>query len=153
MKKNQLNSKLICPFIRWVLLIAFILSSIFSFSYGTVGTSDTNSESPPSLQLNLLFSTFFSSIKPSSPPSIAVDAAGNIYITGTTSSPNFPKKNAYNSTYNGGVSEIFFAKFNRTGNLIYSTFLDGIVGPISIAVNSFGYCYMTGEALDNGFTA
>ena len=42
---------------------------------------------------------------------IAVDASGNIYVTGTTASTNFPTLNAFQPTYGGG-DDAFVAKIN-----------------------------------------
>ncbi|MGB7968661.1 MAG: SBBP repeat-containing protein, partial [Methanobacterium sp.] len=57
--------------------------------------------------------------------SIAVDSKGNIYVTGSTISANFPTtSNAYQKTYSGG-QDAFLSEFNSSGNLIYSTYLGG----------------------------
>lgn len=56
---------------------------------------------------------------------IAVDAQGNAYITGTTTSPDLPTVNAAQPT-KGAVDDVFVAKLNATGSsLVYSTFLGG----------------------------
>jgi hypothetical protein len=76
---------------------------------------------------------------------IAIDAAGNAYITGVTDSRSFPvTANAYQtSARNGGP---FITKLNPAGNgLVYSTFLSGI-SIVSTATDSGGNIYMTGSA-------
>ena len=57
---------------------------------------------------------------------VAADAQGNLYVAGSTSSPDFPTTpGAYDASYNGG-GDLFVAKFDATlGTLIYSTFLGG----------------------------
>jgi hypothetical protein len=56
---------------------------------------------------------------------IAVDASGNAYVTGATSSSNFPLQNALQATF-GGVSDAFVTKLNAAGTaLVYSTYLGG----------------------------
>jgi hypothetical protein len=56
----------------------------------------------------------------------AADAAGNIYLSGWTTSPNFPTANALQSVYGGGATDAFLAKLNPTGSvLVYSTYLGG----------------------------
>jgi len=58
---------------------------------------------------------------------IAVDSAGNAYVTGYTSSTDFPTTSgAYRTTYAGGASDTFVVKLNPAGNaLVYSTYLGG----------------------------
>jgi hypothetical protein len=80
---------------------------------------------------------------------IAVDNLGNAYVTGTTSSENFPTTaGAYDITFNGSV-DIFVTKLNPGGSTItYSTFLGGNEefgeGARAIAVDNFGQAYVTG---------
>jgi Beta-propeller repeat len=57
--------------------------------------------------------------------SIAVDTAGNAYVTGSTSSIAFPTANAIYPTKPGG-EDAFITKFNADGSaLVYSTHLGG----------------------------
>jgi hypothetical protein len=58
---------------------------------------------------------------------IAVDAGGNAFVVGSTSSSNFPvTSNAFQSQYNGGPLDAFVTKLNAAGNgLDYSTYLGG----------------------------
>jgi hypothetical protein len=62
---------------------------------------------------------------------IAVDAEGNAYILGSTSSRDFPvTAGAFDTTFNGGSGDgrddIFVAKLNTEGsNLIYCTYIGG----------------------------
>jgi hypothetical protein len=49
----------------------------------------------------LVFSTFFGGTSSDYGLAIAVDKTGAAYLTGTTSSDNFPKKNAFDATFNG----------------------------------------------------
>lgn len=96
---------------------------------------------------------------------MAVDAAGQVYITGYTASADFPTTaGAWNTVYNGGVSDIFVAKLNSAGNnLLYSTYLGGSVGnncvscypggdyAHGIAVDASGNAYITGETWSYDF--
>ena len=93
----------------------------------------------------LLFGTFLGGTSYDSGQGIAVDSQGNSYVTGSTRSKNFPTKNAYDLTY-AGFGSAFVAKFNSTGNLVYSTFL-GIADPsdyYGIAIDRQGNSYLTG---------
>lgn len=81
---------------------------------------------------------------------IAVDRAGNAYITGQTNSTNFPTANAFQSTF-GGTTDAFLTKLNASGTaLVYSTYLGGggTLGEQgrSVAVNVVGNAYVTGIA-------
>jgi hypothetical protein len=56
---------------------------------------------------------------------IAVDSAGNAYVTGWTAT-DFPTMNPLQPTYGGGAWDAFVTKINPTGSaLIYSTYLGG----------------------------
>ena len=56
---------------------------------------------------------------------IAIDAAGNAYVAGSTSSTDFPTQNPYQPTY-GGDRDAYVTKLNAAGTaLIYSTYLGG----------------------------
>ena len=57
---------------------------------------------------------------------IAVDSAGNVYVTGTTISSNFPVSAVPVQATRAGVSDAFVTKLDATGLIIvYSTFLGG----------------------------
>jgi len=85
---------------------------------------------------------------------VTTDDDGYLYVTGMAFSTNFPTKNGYSDSYNGGRSDIFIAKLdpNQSGDssLIYSTYLGG-GGTTSmneigqdIAVDHHGNVYVTG---------
>lgn len=87
------------------------------------------------------------------PSGIAVDGAGNAYITGTTSSTDFPTTTgAYQRIYRGG-GDAFVVKVNATGStLLYSTYIGGSKGdhPSDIAVDAYGYAYIAGRTASMG---
>jgi len=58
---------------------------------------------------------------------ISIDEFDNAYITGSTSSSNFPTtSSAYNQTYNGGTYDVFVTKLNASGTALdYSTYIGG----------------------------
>ncbi len=76
---------------------------------------------------NLIYSTFTGPL--GVPWAIAADSAGQAYITGLTSAPNFPVVNAFQSvcpSQSGICSSAFVQKLNADGSgLIFSTFLGG----------------------------
>ena len=56
----------------------------------------------------LVYSTFLGGSGVNGPASISLDASGNLYGTGYTNSPDFPTKNAFQSTYGGGGDAVLF---------------------------------------------
>src|SRR4030095_15373363 len=95
---------------------------------------------------------------------IAVDTSGSVYLTGATSSPNFPTTaDAFDTTFNGGPSDVFVTKINPSGSapLVYSTFLGGSGNPqetgiqddagLGITLDSFGNIYVTGGTRSANF--
>ncbi|MFB3897161.1 MAG: SBBP repeat-containing protein [bacterium] len=85
---------------------------------------------------------------------IALDKAGNAYITGYTCSSTFPTTNtAIDNTWNGKY-DVFVSKLNSSGTaLLYSTYLGGLNDDCgrSIAVDSSGNAYITGYTFSPKF--
>jgi hypothetical protein len=78
---------------------------------------------------------------------IAVDHEGNTYVTGETTSPDFPTATSYEPGFGGGYSDVFVVKLNPAGNVVYATYLGGgreDTG-LGIAVDSAGNAYLTGS--------
>ena len=79
---------------------------------------------------------------------IAVDTAGNAYVTGYTTSTDFPTTaGAFQTTFGGGNDDAFVTKLNPTGTaLVYSTYLGGTGYDqgAAIAVDTAGNAYVTG---------
>ncbi|MFX1254816.1 MAG: SBBP repeat-containing protein, partial [Promethearchaeota archaeon] len=101
----------------------------------------------------LLYSTYISSPNTDYANAIAVDTAGNAYVTGYTDSPSFPMENAYDNTHNGGW-DVFVLKLAPTGDdLVYSTYVGGSNDDQgwAIAVDTAGNAYVTGETWSSDF--
>jgi uncharacterized protein (TIGR03437 family) len=125
---------------------------------------------------SLVWATFFGGTEGDWASAIAVDASGNAYITGTTFSPDYPTKGAFQpqagsgnitgnqtcgGTINGGGTDTvgicgsaFVAKFNAAGNqLVYSSYLGGEDGDTgtAIAVDAAGNAYVGGQTFSTFF--
>jgi hypothetical protein len=89
------------------------------------------------------------------PGGIALDALGNAYVTGSTSSSNFPTTpGAFQTTYGGGLVDGFITKLNAAGStLLYSTYLGGNGDDWStgIATDASGNAYVTGTTSSSDF--
>ena len=85
---------------------------------------------------------------------IAVDAAGNAWVTGGTGSVDFPIiVGAVDSTHNG-MSDVFISELNAAGStLLYSTFLGGnqSEGGNGIALGPGGTVYVAGLTFSPNF--
>ena len=87
---------------------------------------------------------------------IAVDAAGNAYVTGWTASTNFPVTAGAAQTTAGGSFDAFVAKLLPDGSqLAYATYLGGDAreSGASIAVDGSGRAYVAGSTTSTAFTA
>ena len=85
---------------------------------------------------------------------IKVDAAGNAYIVGTTSSANFPTTSGVIQSIASGPSDIFVVKLNDSGtSLIYASLLggNGTDNGIAIALDISGNAYITGMTNSSNF--
>ena len=101
----------------------------------------------------LIYSTFLGGSGFDSASDIAIDAAGNAYVTGTAQA-GFPvTPGAFQTTF-GGVNDAFVTKLNATGTaLIYSTFVggSGTEGANGITINEAGNAYITGFTGSSNF--
>jgi hypothetical protein len=102
----------------------------------------------------LIYSTFLGGEMDDVGYDIAIDASGNAYITGLTSSINFPTApSPPNQTYQGG-SDCFVTKINSAGNaLVYSTYLGGSTSDngTGIDVDALGCAYVSGSTRSPNF--
>jgi uncharacterized protein (TIGR03437 family) len=118
----------------------------------------------------LVYSTFLGGESDDRGTAIAVDSAGNAYVTGTTLSRKFPvTAGAFQPTHGGDggqpnlswsgapgivIGDGFVAKLNAAGNaLSFCTYLGGNKddAPAAIAVDSSGAVYVAGATLSPNF--
>lgn len=84
--------------------------------------------------------------------SVAVDAAGNTYLTGLTLSPDFPTREPAQGALAGGW-DAFVAKLDASGQLVWSTYLGGTGNEVGrgIAVDGAGAVYVAGMTNSGDF--
>jgi hypothetical protein len=95
---------------------------------------------------SLIFSTYLGGSGGESGNGIAIDGYGSAYVTGYTTSLDFPVQNPFQSTYQGGYYDAFVTKLTNTCDIVFSTYLGGRDLDVAhrIAVDSSGYGYVTG---------
>jgi uncharacterized protein (TIGR03437 family) len=84
--------------------------------------------------------------------SIAIDPAGNVYLTGETVTSDFPvTQNALRASLNGLLEDGFLVKLDPTGSkLLYATYLGG-GQPASMAMYQSSDLYIAGATGSPGF--
>jgi hypothetical protein len=106
----------------------------------------------------LIYSTYLGGSGDDQGHGIAVDASGNVLLTGATNSTDFPTVNALQSSFGGEGArqkgDAFVAKLDSTGTtLLYSTYLGGSEDDEgnAIAVDGKGNSYVTGYTNSDDF--
>ncbi len=134
-----------------------------AFSMPAAGQSPPGREAPPAgdrprAAFKLSFSTFLSgSGRANGARAVAVDAEGNIYVSGGTSSPDFPTTpGAYSRKFDGsgtsagnsGPVDAYVTKLTADGKMVWSTLVGGPNHDrtYSIRVDRKGCVYIAGPA-------
>ncbi len=109
----------------------------------------------------LVYATYLGGSSDESSTGIAVDASGNVYMTGWTDSSDFPvNPGVFDPTYNVGCNvngscvDVFVVKIDASGSsLSYATYLGGSSSDVGhgIAVDGTGNVYVAGETLSSNF--
>jgi hypothetical protein len=102
----------------------------------------------------LSYSTYLGGSGQDEGQAVAVDGAGNAYVTGWTTSANFPATAGSAQAAIGGGQDVFVAKLNAAGTgLVYCTYLGGGADDSgsAIAVDSAGNAYLTGVTSSANF--
>jgi len=105
---------------------------------------------------SLVYSTYLGGTGTDSGVGITLNSFGNVFVTGSTASTDFPvttgafqTKCGTDGNCNNGKSDAFVTGLNPKGSaLTYSTYLggDNIDQGLSITLDSSGYGYLTGSA-------
>lgn len=106
---------------------------------------------------SLLFSTYLGGSSSDLIQSMVLDDAGNIYLTGQTSSTDFPiTAGVFQTTYGGSINggswwnggDAFLTKMNPTGSaLVFSTYIGGVGDDVAyeVALSPAGDIYIVGK--------
>jgi uncharacterized protein (TIGR03437 family) len=157
---------------------AYVAGTTMSTDFPTVNAAQSSLKGSPFNMYNLdcfvaklspdgtklLYSTYLGGTNPDAVTGIAVDAAGNAYFTGYTTSSDFPISSSgvfqptyggaggqYDTTYSTG--DAFVVKMSPTGTIVYSTYLGGSQDDIGIgiAIDGQGDAYVGGATLSKNF--
>jgi len=104
----------------------------------------------------LAYSTFLGGRYSDAGSSIAVDASGDAYILGETSSSDFPvSAGAFQATLAGTGGDGFVSKLNADGSaLLYANYLGGSTGTFhsrGITIDASGNAYLVGDTNQSDF--
>ena len=116
-------------------------------------------DTTPAGDYNLIFLTYIGGSGVDIPYAIAVDAEENVYLTGSTTSANFPiVGNAFLTTYTSNQTSAFVLELSpawtASNELAWSTFLSGTTGDTvgrGIDVDSSGNVYVIGTTRSSDF--
>jgi hypothetical protein len=109
---------------------------------------------PVTIDPSLAYSTYVGGSNEDDGNGVAVDASGNAYVTGITTSSDFPTTVGALQTNLGGHRVAFVSKLDSTGSaLVYSTYLGGSNSDsgVGVAVDPSGNAYVTGITRSNDF--
>lgn len=101
----------------------------------------------------MIYSTYLGGSGTNDALAIAVDSAGEAYVTGDTNSSNFPVLNATQATLKG-ATDVFITKVQANGSgLVFSTYYGGTLDEAGtgIAIDAFNDVYVTGRTLSSDY--
>jgi len=99
----------------------------------------------------ILFKTYFGGTGVDEAHSVALDAVGNIYVTGYTTSTDFPTVNPFQANM-AGVQDAYVLKMNSSGDVIqFASYLGGSRSDrgYGIDVDGFGNAFIVGDTTSN----
>jgi len=102
----------------------------------------------------LVFSTYLGGSLVDTATAVALDSSGDVYVTGTTLSANFPVTSGAFQRLNQGSYDAFVSKMDSHGtSILYSTYIggEGSDQSSSIAVDANGIAYIAGFTCSSRF--
>src|SRR5207253_6703611 len=102
----------------------------------------------------LVWSTYLGGSDGEQNANLAINFAGDVYVTGATRSADFPLRGSpfQTANYTSDGYDGFLSIFNRTGQLVYSSYFGGIGSeyPTGIGLDVLGNIYISGFANFSG---
>ncbi|MFY9556797.1 MAG: FG-GAP-like repeat-containing protein, partial [Blastocatellia bacterium] len=149
---SGVNSGLAGSIINTIAIDPITPENIYAGS--TAGSADAFVTRLNSLGTAAVFSTLLGGSNFDQGTGIAVDSAGNSYVTGFTGSTNFPTTpGVFQSLSSSFSNDAFVTKLDGSAGLVYSSYLGGTSSDqgAGIAVDTAARAYVTGQTQSNGF--
>ena len=85
---------------------------------------------------------------------VAIDASGNIWVTGATQSADFPAQDGFDTSYDGGT-DAYVAKFSPDGQLLWASYLGGGSSDRGqgVTVDNSGDAWVVGQTVSSGWVS
>jgi hypothetical protein len=140
----------------------YVVGETYSPDFPSSGTSNSVRRGADAfiVKLNstgsqILYSKILSGVGTDSAQAVAVDSSGNVYVTGVTTSADFPvTAGAFQrSLASPGYEDAFVAKLSPAGVLVYATYLGGASSDrgYAIAIDPSGAAYVAGSTNSMNF--
>jgi len=122
---------------------------------GTLGFTlgEYDRSQPLVIDPTLVWSTYLGGTVEDTGRSVAVDGTGNVYVTGNTTSTDFPTLSPSQGSYGGGPYDAYASSYTPAGVLRSSTYLGGSGEDdgYGIAADSSGNTYVVGYTTSTNF--
>ena len=132
----------------------FPTANAYAAAYGGGGDAFVAQLTFSGSKIALGYSTYLGGTSTDQAFGVALDSFKNVYVTGLTSSTDFPTVNPFQAAFQGGSSDAFLSKLSSSGTaLTYSTYLGGSQGEggRTVAVDSAGYAHVAGYTSSSNF--
>jgi hypothetical protein len=132
-----------------------VVTGSYQITGGQIGflLGDYDRSKPLVIDPVLVYSTYLGGNGREDATGIAVDKDGNVYVTGDTTSTNYPTSSPIQGSY-GGNYDVFVSKISSSGSaLVYSTYLGGSAEDTgyALAVDASGAVFVSGNSASGNF--
>jgi len=138
-------------------LVGLTTSTDFPVTTGTAQTTHSSGADAFVMKFdtsgNRSYATFLGGTGDDYAYAVAVDSAGDAFVTGQTNSSNFPVTSSVYQSHEAGGYDAFVTKLSPGGTLVFSTLLGGSGDDFgfAIAIDSNGAAYVAGETKSTDF--